>query len=67
MRLLHVRESREITVLRLEPDELREERQRLVGGAHRNGTCKCADDRNEAKYEVKDGHSFTDPPAQGRL
>ena len=62
-----LRESREITVLRLEADELCEERQRLVGGAHCNGTSKGADDGNEAKYKIKHGHSFTDTtPAQGR-
>ena len=62
-----LRESRKITVLRLEPDELCEERQRLVGGAHCNGTGKGADDGNEAKYEIKHRQSFADPPAEGRL
>lgn len=65
--LLHVRESWEVTVSRLEPDELCEERKRLVGGAHGNGAREGADDRDDAKYEVKYGHSPTEPPAQGGL
>uniref|UniRef100_J3MCP1 Uncharacterized protein n=1 Tax=Oryza brachyantha TaxID=4533 RepID=J3MCP1_ORYBR len=62
-----VRESWEVAVLRFEPDELSEERQRLVGGAHGNGACKGADDRDEPKYDIEYGHSFTDPLAQGCL
>uniref|UniRef100_A0A0A9GIT2 Uncharacterized protein n=2 Tax=Arundo donax TaxID=35708 RepID=A0A0A9GIT2_ARUDO len=62
-----LRESREIAVLRLETDELCEERQRLVGRAHGNGTGKGAYDGNEAKDEIEYRHSFTNPPAQGRL
>jgi hypothetical protein len=61
------RESREITVLRLELDELCEERQSLIGGAHCNGASKGADDGNEAKYEIKHRQPFADSPAQGRL
>lgn len=66
-RLLQVRESWEIAVLRLEPDELGEERQRLIGGAHDNGTREGANDRDKAKYNIEYKQSFTDPPAQGCL
>jgi hypothetical protein len=57
-------ESREITVLCLEPDELCEKRQCLVGSAHGNGASKCANYGNEAKYEIKYRYSFTNPPVQ---
>lgn len=65
--LLHVREHREITVSRLEPDELREERECLFGGAHGNGAREGADNHDDTKHKVKYGHSPTDPLLRGTL
>jgi hypothetical protein len=62
-----LRESGEITVPRLELNELCEERHNLIGSAHGNGTCKGANYGNEAKYEIKYRYCFTNPPAEGRL
>jgi hypothetical protein len=62
-----LRETWEITVLCLKPDEPCEERQCLVGSAHGNGASKCANYGNEAKYEIKYRYSITNPPVQGCL
>ena len=50
---MHARQRRKIIVLRLEPEELREERQRLVGGAHGDGAADGGDHRGEAEDEVE--------------
>lgn len=57
----HVRQGWEIAVLRLEPEELREEGQRLVGCAHGDGAANGGDHRDEAEDEVEHGQ-----PAGGR-
>jgi hypothetical protein len=50
---MRVRQGREIAVLRLEPEELREEGQRLVGGAHGDGAADGGDHRDGAEDEVE--------------
>ena len=50
-----LREGREVAVLGLELDELREEGERLVGGAHGDGAGDGGDDGKEPEEDVSDG------------
>ena len=66
-----LREGGQVAVLGLELDELREEGERLVGGAHGDGASDGAHDGEEPEEDVGDGRGAADArrhrPHQGRL
>lgn len=56
-----LRECREVVVLGPEPDELSEERPRLVGGAHGYGAPEGADERDDPQDEFEGRDPTVDP------
>jgi hypothetical protein len=62
----NLREGREVAVLGLELDELREEGERLVGGAHGDGAADGGHDGEEPEEDVGDGYRAADAARRHR-